>query len=164
MSILLTADLHLTDLEKDSDRWNLFPWVEKQIVKYHIKYFITLGDLTDAKDKHSATLTNKIVNTFSRLSKQLHVIILRGNHDFVNEDTPYFRFLRRLEGDITYVNKPTFLNMDRGHDSLVPNIDDVQVVKGLFLPCVRDYKKAWADKPWREHEPDYIFTHQSYDG
>ncbi|HWY34909.1 MAG TPA: hypothetical protein VNX68_09695, partial [Nitrosopumilaceae archaeon] len=69
MSILITSDLHLTDKDRDEYRWGLFPWLKQQIISYKPTTLLFLGDTTDAKDRHSAKLTNRIVDCFTDLAK-----------------------------------------------------------------------------------------------
>lgn len=149
MTTLLTADLHLTSLERDADRWNLFPWIEKQIDQYDINEVCILGDLTDAKNNHPEALTNKVVHYIDRLAQKATVIILRGNHDFIDEQNPYFRFLPKL-GNVKYINKPRRLELSTGIS--------------VFVPCTRDpeaFKNALEDDGFNV---DYYFTHQTYHG
>lgn len=149
MSLLLCADLHLTELPRDEDRWNLFPWIESQVEKHDIENVAILGDLTDAKNNHPEKLVNHVVRVISSLSKKVQVIILKGNHDFIEESSPYFRFLGKLK-NVVYVNKPM-------------SIDFGKVGTGLFLPCTKS-PASWQIKTGECANYDYIFTHQTYDG
>lgn len=149
MNTLLTADLHLTSNPRDTDRWNLFPWIEEQILKHKISDIAILGDLCDAKDKHDQELVNKVINVLTSLAKKARVIVLKGNHDFIIEQAPYFRFLNKLD-NITFINKPTGIELGVGNS--------------LFLPCTKN--GDWGPKITSAYckRFDYIFTHQTYDG
>lgn len=104
MKWLATADLHLTDRPKDEYRFGLFQWLVKQQVKYKPDATFVLGDLTEFKDRHTAKLTNRVADELFRL--QPPVYILRGNHDGVDPENPFFRFLSKIEG-IHFIIKPT---------------------------------------------------------
>jgi DNA repair exonuclease SbcCD nuclease subunit len=144
MSVLVTADLHLTDRPADAHRWGLFPWLAKQAVKYEVEYILLLGDLTDAKDRHSAALTNKMVTSIrSLVDTGRQVIVLRGNHDYIDELEPFFSFLHG-EANTQFL--------------IEPKLQDGM----LFLPNTRDYKIAWAGLDFSK--PKYIFCHQTFDG
>jgi len=96
---ILTADLHLTDDPKDEYRWGLFPWLAKQ----EWDELWILGDLTDKKDRHSAVLVNRFVNTLDNLGKKIYIV--NGNHDGVNSKLPFFGFLNHLS-TIHYHSSP----------------------------------------------------------
>lgn len=89
--MLITTDLHLTDRARDEYRWELFPWLAEQLKKGGHSDLLILGDLTDAKDGHSAKLVNRIIDTLRGLPATVHII--KGNHDYADEDCPFFRFL-----------------------------------------------------------------------
>ena len=150
MSILITSDLHLTDRQADDYRWGLFPWIEEQIDRWGIRSLCILGDITDQKDKHSAVLTNRIVDALSRLSGKLHdgIICLRGNHDYTEPSTPFFRFLNCLAG-VKFVTEA----YDTGLGSY--NV--------LFLPNSRTPEEEWS-KYDLAGEYDFIFMHQTFNG
>lgn len=145
MSILVASDLHLTINPMDEYRWGLLPWIETQIKKHNVKAVALLGDLTDAKDRHPSILVNKLVDRLSRISTLAQIIIIRGNHDYVDEDSPFFKFLRHTPR-VFYVTEPA------------------EWSDYLFLPHTRDWEKDW--KPYLNSWNDYkiIFTHQTYDG
>jgi hypothetical protein len=101
---LIVGDLHLTDHARDQYRFGIFRWIRQQQEKYPVAATFLLGDLTDAKDKHSATLVNKIVSGLTSL--QPPVYILMGNHDYkADQSNPFFKFLNHIEG-IKFVYEP----------------------------------------------------------
>lgn len=102
---LLTSDLHLTDRARDKYRFGLFPFLAKQQEKYNVDATFILGDITDSKDRHSSLLVNSIVDELTGLRPPVYV--LRGNHDGLNPDSPYFKFLNCIEG-LRFIIKPTF--------------------------------------------------------
>lgn len=156
MTVLLTADLHLTDNPRDADRWNLFPWLQKQITKTGAKHIIILGDLTDAKDKHPSTLVNRFVRELETLAAKAQVIILKGNHDYIDEKIPFFDFTDLLH-NVLFITSPAELEIDDG-----TNQGGRTKRRCLFLPSTRDHETAW--KPLDFSPYFYIFCHQTFDG
>jgi DNA repair exonuclease SbcCD nuclease subunit len=143
--ILVTADLHLNDLSRDAYRhdWmrNILPSLLR---KYKAERLIILGDLTDSKDEHNAWLTNSIVDHLSAITKICPVVILMGNHDYVEADCPFFEFLGKIEG-LTWIGIA---------DGLRPG--------GLYLPHTPNYKRDWKGLDFKGF--DYIFAHQTFQG
>lgn len=102
---LICGDLHLTEHSRDEYRFAIFEWIRKQQVKFKPLVTILLGDITDAKDKHSATLVNKIVGGLVQLAPPVY--ILQGNHDYkADQANPFFKFLSHIDG-LTFVTAPT---------------------------------------------------------
>ncbi len=138
---LLISDLHLTDNPRDSYRWGLFPWLaEKKMQGAGVHDVFILGDITDAKDHHSAKLVNKIVDAVVGLYRStgaLCVHILRGNHDGYDPDCPYFRFLGKFPF-VKFYEVP-FLTQITGFDV-------------LMLPHSRFPERDWVDVPFRDAE------------
>lgn len=147
MSIIASADLHLTDKPSDEYRWGLFPFLIKQVRKTGAKFVVLAGDITDAKDKHSAILTNRMVDNLAMLGKEAMVIILRGNHDYIDEGNPFFGFARHLK-NVSFIVKPTLMILT-GYEV-------------LLLPNTRDYEKDWKGLDFAA--PKFIFAHQTFDG
>lgn len=147
MSILLTADLHLTDRPKDEYRFDIFPWIAAQVRKYDIDQVCILGDLTEFKDHHSARLVNRIVDELSRVPCDVH--ILKGNHDYIDPQTPFFMFLVELE-HVTY----------RVH----PMEEVLGGLHILFLPHTPDPTEAQWEERVSKFKPDLILTHACFAG
>lgn len=141
MKSLLVSDLHLTDSPKDEYRWALFPWVLSLVTEHSIDEVFILGDLTTAKDFHSARLVNKVVDAIGSLP--CPVVILRGNHDGIDPECPYFRFLNRLP-NVEYIIKQT--ELDQGY---------------IFVPHMKD---APAYLPAICRNPGYVFLHATVAG
>lgn len=151
MSILLTTDWHLTDSPHDEYRWGIFPWLKEQVKKYQVTHIIVAGDITDKKDGHSSFLTNRVSDEFISLAKEAEVILMKGNHDFIDEDVPFFKFLNQsfIDG-LQYIIDPTVLN--------------IRNKECLFLPCTRkDHSEVWADFG-DFSEFDMIFCHETFSG
>lgn len=104
MLSLWTSDLHLTDRPRDEYRFGLFKWLAKQQVKHDSQATYLLGDVTDKKDNHPSRLVNRVVDEIKRLKPP--VFILEGNHDYIDQANPFFRFLSNLEG-VKFILKPT---------------------------------------------------------
>lgn len=148
MTSIITADLHLDDSPRNADRWNLFPWLREQIKKHKAKELIVCGDLTDAKDRHASLFTNRFVDEFASLAELTNVYLLRGNHDYIAEDFPFFMFMRRLTSSLDFVRKPTRVKSDVG------NL--------LLLPHTKNWEEQWKKIDFSPF--DYVFTHQTFDG
>lgn len=146
---LLTTDLHLTDKAQDAYRFDLFPWLARTCLKRQVTDLCILGDLTDAKDRHPASLVQKVVDALQLLVENCgaRVHILKGNHDYaVDATNPFFQFLKHMPG-IHYYTFPSFVN------------EEV-----LFLPNTRDPAKDWAKLDLQDVKYRYIFLHQGFLG
>lgn len=143
MNAILVADLHLTSVVRDAYRWRLFPWLREQLAM-HQACLVILGDLTEAKDYHSSTLVNRIVDELAAL--KAGVWIVPGNHDSIDHKLPYFRFLRH-HNFITYHETP-FLGPFLGRNA-------------LFLPHSKDFA-GWDDKLL--YDAEVVFMHQTVSG
>lgn len=139
MMILLTSDLHLTDSSRDEYRWTLFHWLKKVMQEYEAEALWILGDLTDAKDYHSSRLVNRVVSSLDYL--KLPIFIVRGNHDGLDPDCPYFRFLNALP-NVTFYSQPT-----RDHGFLI-------------VP----HSKNEEDFPPPMPSEDLVFMHATFSG
>lgn len=150
MKILITTDLHLTDAPQDEYRFAIFNFLKEKSAKYNCGWIYILGDLTDRKDNHSSTLTNRITKELLDLSKECPLMILKGNHDYyANPDMPFFKFLNNLDGDLGFVVDPTFVELE---DS----------TKVFLVPHIRS-ETVWADLK-APQRPDYAFIHQTVTG
>jgi hypothetical protein len=106
MTWLVSADLHLSDRPKDSYRFGIFDWLAKQQQKHNVSATFILGDLTDRKDNHSSALVNRVIDELLKLKPPVY--ILRGNHDGIDPNNPFFRFLQTIEG-LDFVVAPALL-------------------------------------------------------
>ena len=143
--MLFISDLHLTDRKDDSYRFDLFPFLEKQIEKYQVKELFILGDVTDFKDKHSSILVNNITNAIVRLSSACAVHILAGNHDYSVEGKPFLEFLNHLPNVHFY-------------------IEPAKVGRYWFLPACSCPEKTWEKLPLEVNDYDYLFFHDAVIG
>ncbi len=150
-NFIVTSDLHLTEKPQDVYRFGLFPWLMEQCIEYKVKYVFILGDLTDFKDNHSAKLVTDIVHYLTNLAKFAKVIILKGNHDYVDPYRPFFGFLNRME-QVKFVITPKRC-MGLGGSTF------------MMLPHSRDPLEDWKDLDISDTRGiDYIMMHQTMKG
>lgn len=145
---LVIADLHLSEKPRDAYRFQVMADIANLIEKHKVGYLIILGDLTEAKDFHPATLVNAVVDIIHSFSQFCEVLVLRGNHDYTRADFPFFRFLRRLKR-VRWINNVSRIDLGKADC--------------LFLPHTRDYKKDWALLPHLE-EIQFVFAHNTFEG
>src|SRR5688572_6127902 len=155
MKALAVADLHLTDNTRDEYR-HVFIGRElpRMLGEHKADVLLILGDLTEAKDRHSAVLVNKTVSHLVHLSAHCPVIILMGNHDYANEGEPFFSFSRELPG-VHFINRPT-------EGGELPKSLRQQMSGCLFLPHSRDVKRDWSMFADGFDAYDFIFCHQAF--
>lgn len=144
---LLCSDLHLTDQPATEYRWGLFPWLNEQIRTHHVRTLFCLGDVTDAKDNHSAELTNRVVQSFAGL-KIDDIKILAGNHDWLKRGQEYFRFLSHLP-NVEFITAPK-------EDA------DVNGQSAFYLPYSKTPAQDW--KGWDFSHYQFLFMHQTVKG
>lgn len=146
---LITADLHFSENSRDAYRFRVFKTLHSLIEQHAVSELLILGDLTEAKDNHGADLVNRIVDELVRLlhAKDLPdfacIVILRGNHDLEGSHSPFFQFLRNMEG-VVYINKPH------------------RIENELFLPHTHDWQRDWKDIDLDGVQ--WIYTHNTFAG
>lgn len=146
-SLMFTADLHLTARAADEYRWSIFPWIEKRLAKYDVGHLFILGDLTELKDEHPSRLVNRLVDVLSDLAAKVPITILKGNHDYIEVDEPFFRFLSRIP-------RLQFCNAVLGFHTLRRRI--------LLLPHTRQYVTDWRRVDMTVY--DRVLLHQTVTG
>lgn len=144
---LIVTDLHLTDEPSTEYRWGLFPWINQQIKEHHVRSLLVLGDLTDAKDRHQATLVNRIVASFQGL-KIDDIIIMAGNHDWLKQGEEFFKFLNALP-NVRFLTQPT--------EDFTPGGP-----LAYFLPYSKNPCKDWKGMDFSHY--DLLFMHQTIRG
>jgi UDP-2,3-diacylglucosamine pyrophosphatase LpxH len=150
MNALLISDLHFTDNPRDVYRWGLFEWLTKAISEHDVRDLFLLGDLCESKDRHPARLVNQVVTfliTLFRQSRLLGIHILRGNHDGIDPNYSYFRFLGKFPS-IEFIETP-FAREYSGREV-------------LMLPHTTKPAEAWKDIEL--HSADFIFMHATVKG
>lgn len=147
---LLISDLHLTENPLEEYRWKVFEWVYDLTEKHDIDKIYILGDLTEKKDHHSSKLVNRLVEDLILISKQVNEIyILRGNHDCIDPEWPFFLFLNSHK-NIYYHDEPVFV----GNDLFLPHSKDLKADLNSFdIPPKELYKGIHR-----------IFLHQTIKG
>ena len=142
---MLIGDLHLTDRAQDTYRFGIFDWVRRQQEKHPTVAIFLAGDITDQKDRHSATLVNKIVGGLLKLKRPVYIAM--GNHDYRDPTNPFFKFLNHIDG-LKFITKPSVIThaMDM---AIIPHCRD----QATFDAAVRDCEGA-----------DAFLTHQTFEG
>lgn len=149
MTTLVTADLHLSDNPRDAYRFEFLGRLPTLFEQHEVTRMLILGDLTEQKDRHSARLVNAVVDHLKALSQDVNIIILRGNHDYVSAEVPFYRFLNHIQR-IRWINEPTRLSLRHlGNCFFIPHMPD----------------PVW----WQEAAPiggdaDWCFCHQTFEG
>lgn len=142
---LITSDWHLDNQTRNGYRHMFVEKTLPELIKtYKYHRLILLGDLCQDKDRHNAELVNRVVEQITRLATLCEVIILRGNHDYIDPGNPFFAFLAKLRVDIVWINKPTFIGSE------------------LFLPHTRDHQRDWKGLDFKK--ASRIFAHQTFAG
>ena len=144
MKLLISSDTHFSDNSRDTYRFGLFPWFAKQQEIYKVDGTFLLGDICEQKNNHSAELVNSIIDGLKLLKPP--IFILKGNHDYIREDLPFFKFLNRIKG-ITFCTEPTLL--EEFHVLMVPHqLNQIALDKALQM----------APDNW------LVFAHQTMSG
>lgn len=150
MNILITTDLHL-DHNPDHDyRWNALDVVGRHLDSSDIDVAVIAGDLVDAKDRHPAKFVNRVVDRIAQLADSKPVILLKGNHDYIDPACPFFKILGKLP-NVTFVSDPVALQWDSTLALLVP------------------HGASWHQgADWRKRLPldefDLILAHETFNG
>ena len=144
---LLLSDLHLTDNPRDEYRWELFDWAIDVCREHDIQTIFVLGDITDAKDNHSAKLVNSVVFAFSTLAIQTgaKIVILMGNHDYMVVKHPFFGFLNNVQ-NIYFIDE----------------ISKDMTKSVLLLPHTRSPSEDWKDLDLNDYK--LVLMHQTVEG
>lgn len=143
---LVTSDLHLSDKPRDKYRFGLFDWLYAQQKIHKPRATFILGDLTEAKDRHSSSLVNQIVDGLTSLEPP--VFILRGNHDGLDQSTPFFKFINNMDG-ISFICSHTQVPLLDYRISMIPHqLSQVE----LDIEC-RRIQPGWG-----------VFLHNTFQG
>lgn len=149
MSTLVTADLHLNNNSRDSYRHAFIGELIELIKAHKVDTLLILGDLTHEKDCHNAELVNAIINYLYEFRPLCEIYVLRGNHDCLDPNMPFFRFTGRLP-HVTWINDPQWIDLrDLGHC--------------LFLPHTRDHTRDWKGFV-KDLGTTWTFCHNTFDG
>lgn len=143
---LITTDLHLTDHPAAAYRFGLFPWINQQVKEHHVKTVSILGDITDAKDNHAASLVNKVAEGICSIDCE-RVHVLAGNHDWRLKGEEFFRFLNMVPG-IRFITAPWE--------------DDDKQNMAMYLPYSKTPAKDWKAFDFSHYR--FLFMHQTVRG
>jgi len=146
----MIGDLHLTDRAQDAHRFGIFDWIRRQQEKHPVAATFLAGDITDQKDRHSATLVNKIVGGLLKLQPPVYIVM--GNHDYRDPKNPFFKFLSHIEG-IQFVVKPMMVDIPSMQRPIV------------LIPHYRtqdEFDAAIKLSAWAQ--PAAFLVHQTFDG
>lgn len=150
MSSLITSDIHMTENPRDVYRWGLWGWLRDKVEELKIDNVIVLGDLTDAKDRHTGSLLNKMADGVRGVAERTAVWILKANHDYRDPRYPSFKFLSDMSA-VRFFCEP----------EEVPLAVGGPMERCLFLPNETDPQQAWKTLP-DFNEYKYIFCHQTF--
>lgn len=164
MTVLITSDLHFSSNPRDDYRHAFMSKLSSIVERKQVELVMILGDLTEAKDQHNAELVNEIVDHISMLSKLCPVVVLKGNHDYLNDPMcPFFGFLSALP-DVWWINTPTWTES-------LPVLNDTSAYgNGLILPYTSKYKEDWKAliaSNWTDSDDrniDLVFCHNTFQG
>jgi DNA repair exonuclease SbcCD nuclease subunit len=159
MKILIVGDLHLTDRPEDEYRFKFFARLREIMEKQDIKHLVLLGDLTEIKDRHSGVFADRVFEEIKELTEGLgYCYILKGNHDFADEEHPFFKHLGLLR-NVHFITAPTTFGLVANR----PTNKGSKVYRTLgFIP----YTKNWSQKMFMDiaKESSIIFLHQTIQG
>jgi len=157
MTTLVTGDFHLSDNPRDRYRHEFQKRLRGMVKKHDVTLTIILGDLTDVKDYHGAVLVNEIADHLDQLSELCHVIILKGNHDYLGDpDNPFFKWIGKVP-NIKWINEPMHTSLNLKREFIMP------FGNALFLPHTNNYEKDWEHVS-TEKRFDWVFAHNTFEG
>jgi predicted phosphodiesterase len=148
MTALAIADLHLSEKVRDVYRFAAMDRIAGLIEKHKPDELLVLGDLTESKDYHPATLVNDVVDIMYSFSCLAEVYILLGNHDYTQTDCPFFHFLKHFKR-VRWVGAVSQLSLSIG--------------KCLFLPHTRNWEEDWANIDTMQ-DLNWAFAHNTFEG
>lgn len=147
---IIISDPHFTASPNDEYRWGLWPWLAKEIVEEGARTLLILGDLTDAKDYHSAELVNRLASAIVAMPVD-EIVILAGNHDWLKQGGVFFKFLQ-------HVQQPRIKVITEPHEDLGPKDEPACV----FLPFSKNPARDWQGMDFSHF--DFLFMHQTAPG
>lgn len=153
MVALITSDIHMESAAIHAYRWELFPWLAQQAREHCVDAIFILGDLTSAKDRHPASVVNKMADGFAEISAVAPVFVIMANHDFIDPANPFFGFLTQFD-NVVYAREPLVVDVPMAN----------QPVPCLLLPNVADPVEEWKPIAATFAEMNHIFMHQTFRG
>lgn len=160
--LLVTGDLHFSDNPRDHYRWEWMKKFIKTANDMRPAAVVILGDLTEVKEGHSASLINAVVDHIWEISRTgIPVIGLQGNHDYmVDPHNGLWPFLRHID-NVAWITNPCEMCADNLGNATGLQ-DFLEIYPCLMLPHTRDYKQAWADVEMQGYS--WIFAHNTFAG
>lgn len=160
MTVLVTADWHVSENSRDNYRWLWLKKLPALLTKHRVDLLLILGDLTESKGHHGAELVNPLVDVFQAVSEICPTVVSQGNHDWLSSpDTPYFAFLRHLER-VSWVGRaPTPLT---GVENVPLSILRALGKGAILLPHSANPERDWKDLDFKTF--DWAFCHQTFAG
>ncbi len=150
MNIIITTDLHL-DHNPDHDyRWNALDVVGRHLDSSDIDVAVIAGDLVDAKDRHPAKFVNRVVDRIEELARRKVVVLVKGNHDYIDPRCPFFKILGKLPG-VFFVNDPQVIELGTAQVLFVPH--------GVSWQSGADWRKMYPFS-----DVDLIIAHETFNG
>jgi predicted phosphodiesterase len=143
MKALVSADLHFSENKRDAYRFTVVPTLTKLIKQHKVDALIILGDLTEAKDRHSAWLANEVANHLQRLATLCELVIVQGNHDYVAESTPFFGWLEHIP-NISWIGEPR------------------QQTVGKLTYLMLPHTRRWQEWTQIDLAADVVLTHNTF--
>ena len=164
---LITSDLHLTERTADEYRFEIFKWLRTNVRSRKADAVFILGDVTDSKDRHPARLVNRIVRELRSVAKLVPVFVLKGNHDYHDESTPFFGFLAdkgSRSGRRSLGGPEKIPLQSRGLLRFLIKPTDILFgsCRILLIPHTRSWKRDTRSFDFKDY--DYIFCHQTFAG
>jgi len=156
MTVIITADLHVSENPRDEYRWRWLEKLPQLLRKEKAEFLLILGDLTEAKYGHSASLVNRLVSILHNVAAVCPIVILCGNHDSLLGEEAFFGFTGLLER-VSWVSRPTPLASLKN----VPGSVSSQL-QAIFIPYSGKPERDWADIDFSEY--DIAFAHQCFAG
>lgn len=152
----IISDIHLSDNPRDKYRHDFMLSLPQRLNDAGCEALMVLGDLTEEKDRHAAPLVNAVADHFHDIAftHKFPVLILRGNHDGVSPNDPFFGFLNNMPGVTFVVHPREARNLPKPWPDLLGN--------SLLLPHARDYAFEWEGLDFEKRR--FIFAHNTFAG
>lgn len=148
--ILFCSDTHFDDKDRNEYRWGLFPWIKQVIQENNVSTLIHGGDVFHHGDRYTSRLINRFIDNIMDISTGLeNIYILKGNHDEIDPNNPYLRWINNIPKLHFFINPLDILIEDK---------------KFLLLPHSRDPISTWESYKELIHQADYITCHQTFNG
>lgn len=148
MKSLIISDIHLTNETNENYRWDVFSLAKQYVIDLHCDCLFILGDIFDKKDRHPSSIVNRLTDILLDIAKLAPITILKGNHDYINPNEPFLRFLNHIP-NVYWINQPTIIRYGN-------------ITVG-WLPHSRTPELDW-EAFLTKHQFDLIFMHQSVIG